>query len=774
MSDFDSANEENRNYNFIELKNDLNKISIESENLSEKQIISKAIEYHSHGNIKEAEKYYEFLFNRSFEDPRLYINYGVICKQSGNIKRAIELFRKSIKIFPNIPSSYSNLAIILRSKGELEEAKKLLLTSIKIKPDFAEAYSNLANILIDLGDFEEAELTVKEAIKIKPDFVDAYNNLGQIFKNLGKTEEAKSIIIKSLKINPDNPFTNFILGSIYQESRQLEQSEYYLRKTILINPKFLEAYLKLSCILRDLMKLQEAESVIRSAIKLNQNSAEFYNILGAILIDQGKTEDALLVIKKSIKLHPQYAEAHYNLAIILRLLGRIDESINSFREAISYKEDFSNAKASLIRAESLVCDWSNFNSRMLWLDTLGIKGDAVDPFPLMSLQDQPQIHLDRAVKWSSKNIRNNFIGLQFSKKDKIRIGYFSSDFYNHATMYLMIRIFESHNRNEFEVYAYDYGQDISDIMSERFKKNLTEYRYIRNLNEIESVSLARNDKLDIAIDLKGHTSDNRISIFAQRVAPIQISYLGYPGTTGIKNIDYIIADKIVIPKSNEKYYTEKIINMPNCYQCNDDTKIISKNIFSRRELGLPKDGFVFTCFNANYKITPREFDIWMRLLSMIDSSVLWLYKSNNWAIENLRIEARNRNINPNRLIFSEKIKLDNHLSRLSCADLALDTFNYNGHTTSSDALWAGLPVLTKIGNSFSARVTASLLTNLDLTELITYSEDEYEFKAKTIANNIDQLSELKAKLERNKKTSLLFNSKQFTFDLERKFKDLIN
>ena len=354
---------------------------------------------------------------------------------------------------------------------------------------------------------------------------------------------------------------------------------------------------------------------------------------------------------------------------------------------------------------------------------------------------------------------------------KIHIGYFSSDFRNHPTMHLISSILKLHDKSRFNIYLYSFAPS-EDEYTEIAKNSGCIFKDIKELNDIEAVALARNDQLDIAIDLMGYITNSRMSIFSYRVAPIQINYLGYPGSLGANTIDYIIADKIVIPNGYEKFYSEKVIRMPNCYQCNDNTKEICKETISRKDYNLPEKGFIFTCFNANKKITPKEFDIWMRLLKQIEGSVLWLYKSNEYSVDNLMKEAEKRNVNSNRLIFANRLPLNKHLARHSLGDLGLDTFNYNGHTTTSDALWAGLPVLTKIGESFSARVSASILTSMGLPELITYSEKEYEEKALELARNQNQLLKLKSKLSNVKESSSLFNSKLFTKDLESIFIEL--
>jgi len=321
------------------------------------------------------------------------------------------------------------------------------------------------------------------------------------------------------------------------------------------------------------------------------------------------------------------------------------------------------------------------------------------------------------------------------------------------------------------LYSFVFNED---QYTQRAKRSGCIYRNIKELNEIEAVNLARNDKLDIAIDLMGYTKNNRFSIFSYRVAPIQINYLGYPGTSGSENtFDYIIADKVVIPDNYEKYYTEKILRMPNCFLCNGDKIEIDKKSINRKDFNLPDKGFIFTCFNASQKITSREFDIWMRLLVKVKGSILWLKQTNKWAMENLCKEAEKRNVNSSRLIFARNLQFSQHLARYSLGDLGLDTFNYNGHKTTSDALKAGLPVLTKLGESFASRVSSSLLNVAGLSELITYSEKEYEETALRIALDDDERFNLKSKLIKESQSTPLFDTEMFTKNFEDKLKDIL-
>jgi len=350
---------------------------------------------------------------------------------------------------------------------------------------------------------------------------------------------------------------------------------------------------------------------------------------------------------------------------------------------------------------------------------------------------------------------------------KIRIGYFSADFHNHATMFLMAQVFERHDRSRFELVAFSFGPDTQDAMRARAVAAFDQFLDVRTRSDEAVAALSRELGIDIAVDLKGYTEHERTGIFALRAAPIQVNYLGYPGTMGAPFIDYLIADPVLIPAEARVQYTEKIAYLPHSYQPNDTHRIIADRVFTREELGLPEKGFVFCCFNSSYKITPQVFDVWVRILQQVPGSVLWLFKEHAATELNLRREAVQRGLDPARLVFAPRMELPEHLARHRQADLFLDTLPYNAHTTASDALWTGLPVLTCMGQSMASRVAASLLHALELPELVTQTEQDYEALAVSLAQTPDKLRTLCTKLQENRLTSPLFDTDMFTRDIER-------
>lgn len=417
-----------------------------------------------------------------------------------------------------------------------------------------------------------------------------------------------------------------------------------------------------------------------------------------------------------------------------------------------------------------ICEWDQLEPQIGHLVERIAAGDAVStPFPILAITDDPETQRKVAetwVKWKFPSPAAQIPSDFHPKAGKIRVGYFSADFHEHATMYLLAEVLEKHNRDDFEVVAFSFGIDSNDLMRNRAVAAVDKFVDIKRYPDNEVVRLCRSMHIDIAVDLKGYTSGSRVGMFASRVAPVQVNYLGYPGTMGSGFHDYIIADRVVAPAESMQHFSERIVWLPDSYQANDSKRAVSSTAFTRGQFGLPADSMVYCCFNNNWKITPAVFDVWMRILSRVDGSLLWLLEDNPDAARNLKREAENRGISGDRIIFAGRLPLPEHLARHRVADLFLDTLPYNAHTTASDALWAGLPLLTCAGKSFASRVAASLLSAYFMPEMITSSLASYEARAIELGNNREQLASLRARLSENRTASPLFDSASFTRHLE--------
>jgi predicted O-linked N-acetylglucosamine transferase (SPINDLY family) len=417
-----------------------------------------------------------------------------------------------------------------------------------------------------------------------------------------------------------------------------------------------------------------------------------------------------------------------------------------------------------------ICDWSALAESLEDIAKKVVANEKVaQPFTLLALNDDVLLHKKSSeIYVQSRYPFNPVLGPipRRPQSQKIRVGYFSADFHNHATGYLMAEFFELHDKSQFELVGFSFGPITNDGMRQRLEKSFDQFIEVGNRPDIEIARLSRDLNMDIAVDLKGFTQDSRTGVFAHRAAPIQVNYLGYPGTMVADYIDYIIADKTLISPELQSCYSEKVIYLPDSYQVNDRKRLISERQFTKQELGLPEGSFVFCCFNNNYKILPATFEGWIRILRAVEGSVLWLLQDNSWAVENLKKEAEKQGVAPDRLVFAERLPLPEHLARHRQADLFLDTFPYNAHTTTSDALWAGLPVLTLMGRSFASRVAASLLNAIGLPQLITFTQKEYEALAIELATNPKKLVDIKLKLARNRLNAPLFDTPLFTKNLE--------
>ncbi|MGY8791121.1 MAG: O-linked N-acetylglucosamine transferase, SPINDLY family protein, partial [Pseudomonadales bacterium] len=440
---------------------------------------------------------------------------------------------------------------------------------------------------------------------------------------------------------------------------------------------------------------------------------------------------------------PDYAEPYYNMGIVLQEKGDLEAAIDSYKHAIKIKSDYDLARTLKLHQQALICDWAGIEEDQQFIPELGTSTQHISPFGVLSLEDAPARHLMRAQVYSKAKYKQKPLPLNArptQKPERLRIGYFSADFGEHPVSFLLARTLELHNRDKFEIHAYSYGPNKPSPIRERLITAVDSFNDIKTWHDLEIVEKVRDDKIDIAIDLTGYTLLNRAGLFAHRLAPIQINYLGFEATIGADFMDYIVSDHTCIPKDSQKHYNEKVLYLPNAYMPTDNLREISGRAMSRTEFGLPEDGFVFCCFNANYKITPTEFDIWARILLQVPNSVLWLRKHNKWAESNLIKEAAKRGVDAKRIIFADKVNISDHLARHKLADLFLDTFNMNAHATAIDALWAGLPIVSKLGEGFCARAGVSYLRALDLPELVAESESDYEALILDLALNPDRLN----------------------------------
>jgi len=568
-----------------------------------------------------------------------------------------------------------------------------------------------------------------------------------------------------------NPQIGFLLNKALEALRtsHLESADLYLRQAIKLQSNNPHALRLLGVVAALRRQYPDALNYLNASLKsLPKNSLTLSN-LGNVFLAMRDYQSAIEAYDKSIKVDSKYEEAYLNKGIALNKLKCYDEAIIYFEKALSINSNIDWIYGDLIHIKMKLCFWEHFQVQ---LDELAQKVQSnqkiAQPLVMLSLTDDVFLHKQFSnVYAKSKHPLNPALGPipRSSKKEKIRIGYFSADFRSHPVSTLTAELFELHDKNQFETIAFSFSIDDESPMRLRLSLSFSQFMDVSNMSDDEIARLARDLGIDIAVDLGGFTAENRAGIFSYRAAPIQISYIGFLGTMSTEYIDYILADNTIIPEEFQQFYSEKIAYLPS-YQANDRKRVISDKKFTRQELGLPEDGFIFCCFNSNYKILPETFSSWMRILKATEGSILFLYVENRWAENNLKQEAAARGVDSKRLVFAGHLPAHEYLARYRTCNLFLDTFPYNAGTTASDALWSGLPVLTLMGESFASRVAASLLNAIGLPELITSTKEGYEALAIELAINPNKLADIKLKLAKNRLTTPLFDTPIFTKNLE--------
>ncbi len=655
------------------------------------------------------------------------------------MQEAADLFGRAVAANPGDAFAHIKRGNALEELKRLDKALASYEQAARIEPGLAEAHCNRGNVLKELGRLDEALAGYEHAIKLEPGYAEAYSNRGTVLQELRRIDEALASYDRAIRLEPGNPHTYYNSGTA----------------------------------LHALKKLDEAIVRYDQAIELAPDYAVAFNNRGNALKELGRLEEALLSFERAITLQPGNAEAYSNRGNALEELKRPDEALASYEQAMRLAPGLEYLRGAWLHAKAMLCDWEGVENHVAGLLASIENGEKASlPFAVLAFTSSLRLQKLATETWVNDThpLRAGLPAIpKRPGRGKIRVGYFSADFHDHATMYLMAGLFERHDREKFEIFAFSFGPDRNDGMRKRVVAAVDEFIDIRSQSDKDVAQRSRQMEIDIAVDLKGFTQDSRAGIFAHGAAPLQVSYLGYPGTMAAGYIDYLIADKTLIPEESEEHYSERIAYLPGSYQVNDASRRIADKVFSRAELGLPETGFVFCCFNNSYKIGPGTFDVWMRMLKRVEGSVLWLLQDNATAANNLRKEAVRRGIAAERLVFAMRLPQAEHLARHRAADLCVDTLPYCAHTTASDALWAGLPVLTCTAESFASRVAASLLNAIDLPELIATTEDEYEALAIELAAHPERLGEIRKKLERNRLIAPLFDTGLFARHIEAAF-----
>lgn len=691
---------------------------------------------------------------------------------------AIESYGAAIQINPNFASAVHNRGVALLELGLLPEAIESFSEAIKLKPNYAYAFNNRGAALKRLGRNNDALEDFDRAIKIQPNYVEALNNRGNVLSDLKQYHEALRSYNAAIKVNPNyaEAFNN--RGSALTAIKLYNEGLASFFEAIRLKPSYSEAFNNAGITLHSLKRYDEALDCYDKALAIKPDYAKAFSNRGFLLFELQRLDESLVCYGEAIRLNPTYADAYNNLGFALMELKEFEKALQCFNEVVCLEPEYPFMVGNIALLRCRMCMWDGLDEILSDISD-GIRSDRSmsQPFALITLVDDPVVHRLAAEKWVKEKISLCEILPPFLPRipdAKIHIAYISADFHDHATAYLMAELFESHDRSRFEITAISFGPDLNTTMRERIVQGFDRFEDVRHMSDRDVARYCRELRVDIAVDLKGYTQNSRPGILAERCAPIQINWLGYPGTLAAPFIDYIVADRMLISHADFSFYSEKVLWLPDSYQVNDSKRKISEREFSRTDFGLPETVFVFCCFNNNYKILPATFDVWMRILKRVPGSVLWLLKDNATAARNLQIEATKRGVDPSRLVFAERMPLDEHLARHRLADLFLDTWPCNAHTTASDALWAELPLLTRSGRSFAARVAASLLAAVGLDDLITSSDHDYEELAVALAMDKERLYCIRTRLSSNRHTYPLFDCERFTKHLESAYQRLID
>lgn len=689
----------------------------------------------------------------------------------GRFDAAKEIYARILEDVPDQPLCLHHLGLIAHRQGETGTAARLIGRAVSLEPNYVEALSNLGAVYRALGKAADAVVATRRAIAADPNCVQAYSNLGGALEDQGLLDDALDAYREAARRNPGFTEASVNAANLLRKLGRREEALATCETVIAQRPDAPEPFFSLGNILKELGRAGEAASAYRHALALRPAYAEAAINLGNVLQGRGAYEEASEAYRQAIALRPDLAAAHVNLGAAQENLGRLGEAIESYRTAVALDPTLLSVRVWLHHKRRMICDWAEIEAEEAKLRAeLATDPANTHPFAVLDMATTPaeQLHVCRSyaagIAASVQKYRHETP--TFEPERRLKIGYLSADFCRHATALLTAEMFERHDHAKFEIFAYALNADDHSELSSRLRAAFDHFVDLTDLTDDEAARRIHADGIDILVDLKGYTKDARTGIAARRPAPIQVSFLGFPATMGADFIDYVIADPIVLPMDRQCVFDERIVHLPHSYQPNDGKRIISDLAPTRAACGLPEQGFVFCSFNNSYKITPGVFDIWMRLLAAVPGSVLWLLDANELVKDNLRHEAMKRGVDPSRLVFAPKRPSPDHLARHRLADLFLDTLPYNAHTTASDALWAGLPVLTCMGETFAGRVAASLLHAVGLPELVTHSLNEYKALATSLAREPKLLERLRNKLNANRLHSPLFDSESYTRHFE--------
>jgi len=731
------------------------------------------------------------LANANVRDAHFLNTRAMIFIGMKKYEEALADLRLALKIDANIPEVYNNLCIVYRHSKDYKKALTHAQSALELRPNFIQAMINLSAIKQDQGLYDDCEKILKEVLALDSDNPMARISLAKVLYLSKKHDQAILISQEAINRGPVEIEIYLMLAHMLIQSEQLKEAAHILLKGY--QSSLDKAFNELDSVLsQDIFfkvlydccqYLAGMEGNIAAAVLLYEKSAQFAPSvacsclinLSSLYFQLHRMHEAIEYCEKALRIEPRQVWGHNNIGVCYISLGESEKAIASFKKALEIQPDFAPALGWLLKEKGHICDWDDYDSVRSAVSALRLTNNnfAIAPFTALAVYDDPQELLYWA-QLTSKDLFNfkapiaafNQVRSTNDQPRKMRIGYYSFDFRNHPVAHLTARLFETHDQESFEIYAYSYGPDDGSHVRERIKKAVKSFVDVKELSLIDTAKRIADDQLDVLIDLTGNTLHTRSQVFAFRPAPIQAHWLGFVGTMGSEYYDYIIADEIVIPSGDEAYFSEKILRLPHGMHIMDDSRIIKSSHQTRAANGLPEEGVIFGCFCQTFKIQPEIFSAWVEILKLVPKSVLWLAGGPKGAIENLRMSAQKLGLDPDRIIVAERCSVEEYLSRFTLIDLYLDTFPYTSGTVASDALYSGCPLLTLSGKTMVSRMAGSILKHAEMSELVTYSIEDYIKKAVSLGENTTELARIKQSLLKQRMDGSILNTRQSAQDLE--------
>src|SRR3984957_1762307 len=701
---------------------------------------------------------------------------AVSAMQAGQAEAAERLFKQALQSAPNHLGALNLFGLFLTSRGRFDEAERHIRLALKAGPASDASLYNYGLVLKALKRPAEALEKLSQALQINSSVAETWNSRGTVFNDLKRYREATADFDHAIAINANfaDPFVN--KGNALTELKSYGDALAVYDRALALNSNLPAAWLGRAKVLSEFKQYDDALAACDRALALKPDLAEAWLGRGNVFYEAGRYDDALAAYDRTVAMKSDLAFGWLGRGNVLADTKRYADAIAAHDQALALDPDLDYALGARILSKLMICDWADLDAEITELLSKLRDGKLPSaPFPLLATTASAADQLQCARRHlQDRPIFPPLWRRQAYHHDRIRIAYLSADFYEHATAFLLTGLFERHDRSRFDVTGLSFGSQRNSPLRQRIEGAFERFVDVRDKSEREIAELIRTLEIDIAVDLMGFTKNNRLSVLARRPAPIQVNYLGYIGTMGADFIDYVIADEIALPFDQQPFFAEKIVHLPGCFLVTDDRQEIAPRAPSREEAGLPPDGFVFCCFNNSYKLAKPVFEVWMRLLAAVPASVLWLPESNPDMAVNLRREAQRCGIAPERLVFAPRMPLPQHLARQRLAGLFLDTVPYNAGATGVAALWAGIPVVTVLGQTFVGRMAASMLDAVGLPELVTHSLEDYEVLVLKLARNPALLSGIQRKLLDDLRSSPLFNTDRFRRQLEEAYSTMVD